>query len=31
MKMIYKPIQLISQWSVWYCMLQKNIHGRLNC
>jgi len=23
MKMIYKDIQLISQWIVWHCMLQK--------
>ena len=27
MKMIYKNIQLISQWIVWYCMLQKNIQN----
>ena len=27
MKMIYKNIQLISQWIVWYCMLQTNIQN----
>ena len=27
MKMIYTNIQLISQWIVWYCMLQKNIQN----
>jgi len=27
MEMIYKNIQLILQWIVWYCMLQKNIQN----
>ena len=27
MNMIYKNIQLISQWIVWYCMLQNNIQN----
>jgi len=27
MKMIYKDIQLISQWIVWHCMLHNNIQN----